>query len=613
MSFIDGGCCFRQSATNIKCQSRLTIHIDRIQPAIRGPDVESSAIRQWFSFPPAVGAIRTSRLRSFQLLVETSRCQVLFVTLRSKAAPDQSTATRIVDLLGDRDPYLDLPVTDGLLDELSLHARMLNCPFDSEDTWLTAPVLAEAVLDESLSRIRLGERFSEADRPFFEGQLRKELRTRISGFIHNLDGVVVEGARTAQSGQCKPSSYNYLRSTDAIDGIRRRNRIQAISIMPFLLPVLPTLSWLEPVRQAIDRGKPPLIDVLSGVFGVPKAVIRSLRNQPASSIGPDWEHQPEILIKLLTDIPDGVRPRTREMWESFNSTVALIAKISGRPVDATANRLWLRAAALQGYRVADVAEIANVELERAAHDIDEFSRRLADVLNYQLRTTPDFSNSIAAAAAVRALVTTHNPVRLARFARRWREAYTREQAQFAEERQLWLGARWEAVISEPYETETRRIVCLTTADELVAEGKMMHNCVASYAGACLQGRSQIWSIQDLTGKQMSTLETCIHEDTLLVRIVQHAGPKNVTPSATCNRAAALLLKYLEQRASKMAAYSDWRKSIAARPTNERTLIALYRPIIAAFDATLPKRWPLDRLRTFAKAELVRLSTSAPRD
>ena len=39
------------------------------------------------------------------------------------------------------------------------------------------------------------------------------------------------------------------------------------------------------------------------------------------------------------------------------------------------------------------------------------------------------------------------------------------------------------------------IVEMLTSDELIAEGGVMHHCVASYACSCASGRTSIWSLR----------------------------------------------------------------------------------------------------------------------
>jgi hypothetical protein len=559
------------------------------------PDL-AVGVRQWFAFPTDLGPIRTSRLRSFRILLETKSGNVMFVALEAKTAPDEDMALTIAALLGDIDPYLDRVRASAVLDELGVHARVMNSPIDSENAWLPATVLAESFLDEALHRMAIGDQLRDANRLPFEEALRQKLRSGISGFVSNLDKLVVETARNAEDWLCRPSSYNYLRGSGTVGCVLRRNRMQAGTAFPFLLPLLPFDSRLERIRMAIDAGK-PLIDILAWFFSVPKPVIRALRHQPGSSTGSQWALQPWSLTISLSDIPNHLRPQTPDAWSSFNATVALISKISGRPIDTTANRLWLRAAALQGYRVDDAVD---GEVERSAHDIDDFSGFLTDALNFQLRTTTGLSNRMAVAAAVRSMITAHNPVRLVRIARRWREAYLREQGAFSAERQLWLGACWPPVIGGVFEIDSRRIVCLPNPEELTTEGRAMSNCVATYSGPCLEGSSQIFSIRDISGRHCSTLETTVVKDTLQFRIVQHKGHKNSAPSATCRAAAELLLKHLNRSWEETRAYMNWKKSIADRPTDERVLIALYKPILASLDATLPKQWSVERLLSIAK-------------
>lgn len=560
------------------------------------PDVVSCVVRQWFTFPQhATNAVRTSRLRDFRLLIETDSGHLMFIALKGKTSPDADMARRVAGLLVDTDPYLDRAGADSALHELGLHAKLLNSPIDSAKVWLPATVLAEALLDEML-KLQPGERMSDDGRSRLEESLRQQLRTGIQFFVRNLNKLVVEAARSAEAGLCRPSSYNYLRGSGAADCVLGRNRTQAVVIFPFLLPILPVDPWLAPVRKAIDEGKPPLIDVLASHFGVPKSAIRSLRNQPGASIGPQWALRPDILAMVIADIPPHLRPQTADGWRSFNASANLISEISGRPIQTTANRLWMRTAAMQGYRVSDAAD---AELDRAAHDIDELSNRLTDALNFHLRQATGLSHRAGVSAAVHAFVMAQNPIRLAKIALRWRNAYIREQANFSDERQLWIGVRWHAVLDHTYETATRSIVCLTTVAELVAEGKAMNNCAASYTGPCLQGTSQIWSIRDLAGERLSTLETTIKGPTK-VRIVQIKGPGNISPTGDCISAADLLIKRLCRKKADIERYCQWWKDIANRPTDERTMIALTKPIIAALNAALPKQWSFDKLLSIAR-------------
>jgi hypothetical protein len=53
---------------------------------------------------------------------------------------------------------------------------------------------------------------------------------------------------------------------------------------------------------------------------------------------------------------------------------------------------------------------------------------------------------------------------------------------------------------------------LTSAYELIEEGKDMHHCVGSYAQNCMDGESRIFSIRDMKDKKIATLELRYHRE-----------------------------------------------------------------------------------------------------
>lgn len=95
-------------------------------------------------FPACFRRDSKLRLRSFRLVIEPNSGDVVFVALKGKTAPTGDTATRIVKLLGD-DPYVDQVRANAALDELGLHAVLVNNPVDSEKVRLPATVLAEVL------------------------------------------------------------------------------------------------------------------------------------------------------------------------------------------------------------------------------------------------------------------------------------------------------------------------------------------------------------------------------------------------------------------------------------------------------------------------------------
>ena len=55
------------------------------------PDL-ALGLHLWFAFPTDLGPIRTSRLRSFRVLLDTKSGQGMFVELQAKTAPEYGMA-----------------------------------------------------------------------------------------------------------------------------------------------------------------------------------------------------------------------------------------------------------------------------------------------------------------------------------------------------------------------------------------------------------------------------------------------------------------------------------------------------------------------------------------
>jgi hypothetical protein len=93
----------------------------------------------------------------------------------------------------------------------------------------------------------------------------------------------------------------------------------------------------------------------------------------------------------------------------------------------------------------------------------------------------------------------------------------KEKAKIAQ--QTWESALDAFKIKGGYE-----IVPLTSAHQLIDEGKDMHHCVASYASSCMSGRSRIFSILKSGGK-VATLELSSRKKSTLPGVIDF--PANV--------------------------------------------------------------------------------------
>ena len=95
----------------------------------------------------------------------------------------------------------------------------------------------------------------------------------------------------------------------------------------------------------------------------------------------------------------------------------------------------------------------------------------------------------------------------------------------------WMGSRkndWEYIEGVGENQKSYQIVQLKSSFELIAEGKAMRHCVASYAYSCSRGNCSIWSLRINEGFRQKPLVTI--EVNARDIIVQARGKYNVTPS-----------------------------------------------------------------------------------
>lgn len=80
-----------------------------------------------------------------------------------------------------------------------------------------------------------------------------------------------------------------------------------------------------------------------------------------------------------------------------------------------------------------------------------------------------------------------------------------------------------------------------------------------------------------------------------VHIIQLRAASNREPGRECVDAVALLIKHLQQSKCEIENYWRWKVTTAKLSKDQRTMIALVRPIIAALRSTLPKKILFDTL------------------
>lgn len=552
------------------------------------------ALRQWLLFPgEAHAGGRTRLMRQFRMLLETSSRNLLFVSVRSRTVPDLALATQMADLVGRGDPYMDQQRTICQLEELGRNATLLQEPVDQLDSWLQPSIISEVVMVQAVASLEKGAAFDASGRQRLIEDLRVDLSARLEGFFSRLDQPILEMSRKVE-GECCCASYNYLSDSESPDGTGSRNRMQATVAFPILLPRLMNRAEMLPIRFAIDEAS-PLVDALAAHFDVPKSAIKILRHQHAEIVGIEWTGNLKSLTRLLTDIQPEFRPKNQGGWNDFNAAVKFITDITKRSITSVGNRQWLRMSARNGYRI---LEADREEMDRIFHQVDAFGIGLRSAVRAEILLSGKAVDDVALIVAADALMSALDPSRYIDMAHRWRITLLKEEEKFAEESRMLKGLDWIGILQEPFVTPTRTIHALTSIQDLQMEGIAMKHCVGGYVTACQNGRSQIWSLRQISGRRASTLETAItftRRGVPEIRIVQHQGYEDTTPETECKVVAQALLSHLRQNPESLKPYLEWNAKVADTARDRREILAGSYPYMAAAREVLPKSWPLERL------------------
>ncbi|MFK8164717.1 MAG: PcfJ domain-containing protein [Lewinella sp.] len=89
---------------------------------------------------------------------------------------------------------------------------------------------------------------------------------------------------------------------------------------------------------------------------------------------------------------------------------------------------------------------------------------------------------------------------------------------------------WEETLNKYGPVRKWKIVELTNRNQLAEEGRSMRHCVGTYANACLQRHSSIWSIRELRLSGQWYSVATIEIDVKHKKIVQFYGRHNATPA-----------------------------------------------------------------------------------
>jgi len=379
--------------------------------------------------------------------------------------------------------------------------------------------------------------------------------------------------------------YNFI----AGHGGKSRYRVQAVRVLPLLLPLLTApkrgrlLPELDTIRMAID-GAGPLHDAVARAFGVPREVVRWLGSRELPG---NWQLDDVRLGRLLAALswlPPERRPCTPAQFGDLMQLCGELAAVFRFRNDRgdLRTRAW---SALHGPCMRRwLAECGQPGWARdaMAGDRQGFAAQCADASDFlgalvdAVQCAQDANDEAALTLVVR-WAAGIGLRRLLAMSRCWHEQAFASHGARADERgdaDRLDVADWPAILSEPMRFDPITIVELTSAAQLRAEGARMRHCVASYDRACHSGHGAIVSLRTAAGDVLSTAELRLVEgDDLQVRVEQHRSACNGVPEAECERALAALVLDLNRSAAQASLRARFRFQQEQRGRAHRLLHA----------------------------------------
>ena len=362
--------------------------------------------------------------------------------------------------------------------------------------------------------------------------------------------------------------YNYLAHGDAMV---RRNRRQAVTAFPLLLPVLVRpLPPADPYRReaqpysgksaaliagAVDQGL-PLFKAVAQTYSVTVEAVRWLVNR---DLPPDWIidcRRMGLLLRLVSWVAREKRPRDSQEWERMLqvgralSEPLRLASSNGDNRGLFGTRYpevlkgWF-SDLTQGKYLADLPALPDSQLERDLADSKDFLEMLylglhahchaaatpGDEADDYLRFVLDW---LCGRSLGQSLAVSHR-----------RHAAILRMSEDPEPEPARPQA-WPPVLLQPARIGQLMVSELVDSQSLILEGKLMQHCVGTYVEHCLQSDELLFSIRDASGMPLSTAQLRIASDRLAVSIVQHRGRGNGPASPDCADAANGLLELLNR-------------------------------------------------------------------
>lgn len=362
--------------------------------------------------------------------------------------------------------------------------------------------------------------------------------------------------------------YNYLAHGDAVV---RRNRRQAVTAFPLLLPILvspspPTDRYRHDphpysgksavlIARAVDQGL-PLFKAVAQAYSVTVEAVRWLVNR---DLPRDWIidcRRMGLLLRLVSWVAREKRPRDSQEWErmlqvgrALSEPLRLASSHGDNPGLCGPRytevlRGWF-SDLTKGKHLADLPPLPNSQLERDLADSKDFLEMLYLGLHAHCHAAATAGDE--ADDYLRFVLDWLRGRSLGQFlavSRRWHASIVRMSED--PEPDPARPQAWPPVLLQPVRIGQLMVSELVDSQSLLQEGKSMLHCVGSYVEHCLQSDELLFSIRDESGVPLSTAQLRIASDRLAVSIVQHRGRSNGPASPDCADAANGLLELLNR-------------------------------------------------------------------
>ncbi len=394
------------------------------------------------------------------------------------------------------------------------------------------------------------------------GRLVACLEQAIARVVAKMDQAA---ATLATSESFDQGAYNYFVVPET-----RRNRMQFAATMPLLLDEViadPSDAQLGELREMVDLGR-PLLKEMSRILMVRPFVVRRLVGLPVKTVGRRWHRRSRELVRLLDQLaPHELPTADQASWARLEAACEQAEKLLRRPAWSGGLMLsFIRHSLLNAKVPAESSgQISTINLDALAA-VESFRDNLIDAAVAEtggLEDTPVGAAQAGATAAVDRYIESNTLRRLISLSVRWKHAAAGALTSLNAEVDLLARRRYPSPLRVEFVSSNgqRRIVAITTLQQLRAHGQAMKNCLGgahlmTYDERIKKGESFVLACLDThTGNPVSTAEVrCARHNArgqVELRIGQHTATRNAAPDVECLVAVRELLEAMTHGGMQM--------------------------------------------------------------